>query len=92
MHRKRPDPELPLPLQGQGSFTSRSSFLRSALLLILRSADIVCSEPPGWLSKRQVRLRWPGLFRLWRLFARLSLILGSGIGNGTKKRNTVTHT
>jgi hypothetical protein len=25
MHRKRPDPELPLPLQGQGSFTSRSS-------------------------------------------------------------------
>ena len=28
----------------------------------------------------------------WRLFARLSLILGSGIGNGTKERNTVTYT
>ena len=27
-----------------------------------------------------------------RLFARLSLILGSGIGNGTKERNTVTYT
>jgi hypothetical protein len=29
---------------------------------------------------------------IWRLFARLSLILGSGIGNGTKERNTVTRT
>jgi hypothetical protein len=28
----------------------------------------------------------------WRLFARLSLILGPGIGNGTKERNTVTCT
>jgi hypothetical protein len=28
----------------------------------------------------------------WRLFARLSLILRSGIGNGTKKRNIVTRT
>jgi len=27
-----------------------------------------------------------------RLFARLSLILGSGIGNGTKERSTVTST
>ena len=34
----------------------------------------------------------PAYFDLRRLFARPSLILRSGIGNGTKKRNTVTHT
>jgi hypothetical protein len=31
-----------------------------------------------------------GFISTWRLFARLSLILASGIGNGTKERNAVT--